>query len=112
MRTLPTILALSLALAVPAAAQEGEPQGDVERGVDLLGEGARLLLRGLMAEMEPALRELGQDIAAIRPVLEELARMIGDVRNYHAPEMLPNGDIIIRRKVPLTPVEPEGEIEL
>ena len=112
MRKVAAILALSLALAVPAAAQEGEPQGDMGRGVDLLGEGARLLLRGLMAEMEPALRDLGQDIAAIRPVLEDLARMIGDVRNYHAPEMLPNGDIIIRRKVPLTPDGGEGEVEL
>jgi hypothetical protein len=34
--------------------------------------------------------------------------MIGDVRNYHAPEMLPNGDIIIRRRVPA----PAPEIEL
>ncbi|MFN3642149.1 MAG: AAA+ family ATPase [Gemmobacter sp.] len=112
------VAALFLTLALPAAAQDtppAEPRGDMGEGMELLGEGARLLLRGLMAEMEPALRGLGQDIAALRPVLEDLARMIGDVRNYHAPEMLPNGDIIIRRRPPLAPTEPgaePGEIEL
>lgn len=102
---------LALALALPAAAQDTGARGDVGQGFDLLGEGARLILRGLAQEMEPALRGLGEDLAALRPVLEDLARMIGDVRNYHAPEMLPNGDIIIRRRAPV-PVEPESEIEL
>ncbi len=40
--------------------------------------------------------------------------MIGDVSNYEAQEMLPNGDIIIRRKRPegLPTPGPNGEIEL
>ena len=108
-------LALSLALALPAAAQDAAPPGGTERGeigqgIDLLGDGARLILRGLAQEMEPALRGLGADIAALRPMLEDLARMIGDMRNYHAPEMLPNGDIVIRRRIPAPP--PGGEIDL
>jgi hypothetical protein len=37
--------------------------------------------------------------------------MIGDVRNYHAPEMLPNGDIIIRRRVPVAD-PPDDEVEI
>lgn len=107
-------LMLALCLALPVAAEDAAPRaprGDVGQGIDLMGEGARLLLRGLMDEVEPALRGLGQDIAALRPVLEDIARMIGDARNYQPPEMLPNGDIIIRRRVPV-PVAPEGEIEL
>ncbi len=93
-------IALCLVLAAPAAPAQ-EPQGDVGEGLDLLSEGTRLLLRGLMGEIEPALREL--------------EGALQDINAYHPPEVLPNGDIIIRRKVPLQ-VEPElgedGEVEL
>lgn len=112
-------LALCLALAAgPLAAQTGAPEdaprdgGDLREGADLLEEGARRLLRGLLSEMEPALDEMGRAFTEMRPVLEDLAGMIGDIRNYHAPEKLPNGDIILRRKVPepdLPPDLPEGE---
>jgi hypothetical protein len=47
-------------------------------------------------------------------MLRELSAMIGDIGNYHAPEMMPNGDIIIRRKLPgeeRTP-DPGEEIEI
>ena len=91
-------LALCLALAAPAAfAQEAGDGGsaDMEEGFSLLEEGTKLLLRGLLSEMEPALREL-------EGALRELDA-------YHAPEVLPNGDIIIRRKVPLEPAPDTGE---
>lgn len=94
--------ALAVALAVtPALAQE-DGKGEMREGLSLLEEGTKLLLRGLMKEMEPALTELEE--------------AIDDLNAYHPPEMLPNGDIIIRRKEPL-PVPPEedgaqGEIEL
>jgi hypothetical protein len=53
----------------------------------------------VLKEMEPALRDLGA--------------MIGDLRNYHPPVKLPNGDIIIRRKTPAEILtERGGEIEL
>ena len=92
------VTALWLA-ALPATAQDG----DVEEGMDLLSEGTRLLLRGLLAEMEPALRDL-------RGAIEGM-------QSYHPPEMLPNGDIIIRRKTPeeMEQAAPEAgadEIEL
>jgi hypothetical protein len=47
--------------------------------------------------------------------------MIDDIKNYDAPVMLPNGDILIRRNAPLSPKMdpqadpksgPTGEIEL
>lgn len=107
-------LALCLALAAPAQAQEATPapETDLEQGFDLLGEGARLLFRGLMAEMEPALQEMGEQLKAMEPMLRSLAEMIGDIRNYEAPEKLPNGDIIIRRKPDPDAPAPEGEVEL
>lgn len=81
-----------------------------------MGEATRLLLRGLMAELEPGLKELGGQLQALEPVLRDLAAKIGDIRNYQAPEQLPNGDIILRRKVPLLPpaLRPPaaGEVEL
>jgi hypothetical protein len=38
--------------------------------------------------------------------LQDLNGMIGDVSAYHAPEILPNGDILIRRRV-----DPAPEVE-
>jgi hypothetical protein len=91
-------LTISLGLSVaPALAQEPGEDGpaDMEEGFSLLEEGTRLLLRGLLSEMEPALREL-------QGALRELDA-------YHPPEVLPNGDIIIRRKVPRDAV-PDAEV--
>jgi hypothetical protein len=91
---------LSLSLSLPLTAQEGEE--GLREGFDLLQEGTRLMLRGLLEELEPALRDMRD--------------RIGDLSAYHPPEILPNGDIILRRKVPLEPEEappPAGEeIEL
>lgn len=92
----PLILALT---ALPAAAQE--EGSDMSEGLNLLSEGTRLLLRGLVDEMEPALKEL--------------EGLVDDLNAYHPPEVLPNGDIIIRRRTPIdeTPeIEPGEEIEL
>lgn len=93
-------LLLVLTTALPAAAQDADSA--MERGL-------RLFLDGLRTEMEPALRDLeglAQDAA---PFLREMQRSLGEVVEdfdvYDAPEVLPNGDIIIRRKTPLdTPV--------
>lgn len=99
----------------PAFAQiEGNTEeGEVGEGLNLMEEGAKLLLRGLMSEMEPALDDLQGLADQMGPAFEELQGMIGDYTNYHVPEILPNGDIIIRRKIPLR-IEPKDneEIEL
>lgn len=101
--------ALSLLLASAAAAQETPPPagGEVEDGFSLIEEGTKLILRGLLDRVEPTLKDMGEDLdqlmAEMEPALRELAGLIGDIRNYHPPEMLPNGDIILRRKVPLEP---------
>lgn len=119
------IAALTLALGLcvtPAMAQDGE----VQEGFNLMEEGARLLMRGLMSEMEPAISELRGSLEEMAPVIGEFAREMGpafaeflgqvdDFRHYQAPEFLPNGDIIIRRDpgAPIwVPDSENGEIEL
>jgi len=53
-------------------------------GRDLMSEALSLFMRGLMQEVEPA--------------LNDLSGLLDNLDAYHPPEILPNGDIIIRRK--------------
>jgi len=48
------------------------------------------------------------------PALRDLEEKIDDLNAYLPPEVLPNGDIIIRRKVPLLPehLEEHGETDI
>ncbi len=87
------IIPLLVLLATPAFAQDEETQGR-----DLMAEALRLFMQGFMAEMEPA--------------LEDLQGFVDNLNAYHPPEVLPNGDIIIRRKTPEEMGEPEGDVEL
>lgn len=81
-----------LVTAAPALAEE-------ERGRDLMSEALKLFMKGLMQEMDPA--------------IEGFEGLIDDLSAYHPPEVLPNGDIIIRRRRPLETGEgEEGEVEL
>lgn len=93
-----TLLIITALAASPALAQDEDDQ--LSEGMGLLREGTRMLLEGLMTELGPALKEL--------------EGRIDDLNAYHPPEVLPNGDIIIRRKEPLEPIVPDenGEIEL
>ncbi|MBT8417717.1 MAG: hypothetical protein KJO42_09775 [Silicimonas sp.] len=92
MKKLVIMTALGLMVA-PALAQE-ESQGR-----DLMAEALRLFMQGFMAEMEPA--------------LEDLEGFLDNLNAYHPPEVLPNGDIIIRRKTPLErEIGEEGDIDL
>jgi hypothetical protein len=127
-------LALALTLAAcPAFAQDAPraPRADGD-GISLAQEGAKLILRGLMTEMQPALDEMARSLDEVGPKLEglgdelapklrQLVAMIDDFKNYDAPVMLPNGDILIRRNAPLVPRPslpdvplpgPKGEIDL
>ncbi len=106
-------------------AQEAEVPQD-EDDFSLMEEGARLFMRGIMSEMEPALDEMRKSIDELGPAFAEFAQTVGpafaalldkvdDIRNYEAPEILPNGDIIIRRSpdAPVWEPDPEtGEVEL
>ncbi|EEX08060.1 conserved hypothetical protein [Ruegeria lacuscaerulensis ITI-1157] len=116
------LTALLSVSAVPAVAQDAQ-------GKSLMEQGAELFFEGLRQELEPALEDL-RDLAEqfgpamqsflqeMGPALAELAAQVQDWSAYEAPEMLPNGDIIIRKKpnppLPDSPTpeaeeEPEGE---
>lgn len=122
----PLICALVLAAPVHA---EGAPE-NAEPGLSLMERGALMFMEGILREMEPAideLSELGQQMGPalqrfadeMGPRLIELLDEVEDWSAYEAPEILPNGDIIIRRKPdpeasPTAPVEdaPSGAIDL
>ncbi len=93
----------ALAQAEPPAPEGAQEDDALSRGAELMRQGMGLLLRGLREELEPMADELAQGWA-------ELVEMLGDFSAYEMPQMLPNGDIIIRRKVPLEPGQ--GEIDL
>lgn len=113
MTRLTPALAATLALNLaPALAQEGEPQGapgDVEEGMEMLSEGARTLLRGLIGRVEPEMQDLADalrnwNFQGLGPE---------DLGQYHPPEVLPNGDIIIRRKAPRDADQPmDDKVEI
>lgn len=116
------ILVALLALPVASAAEEAE-----EDAPSLMERGMEMFLEGLLNEMEPALeglegfaQEIGPAMAEMMeqmgPAFTELLERIDDLQNYESPEMLPNGDIIIRRKPDAPEFTPEagedGVVEL
>jgi len=118
MKHIITAAIVAASLAVPVHAEDA-PDPSVSDGFNLMEEGAKLLLRGLMNEMEPALDEMGEAMTQlgedIGPAVSQMLALIDDIRNYEAPEVLPNGDIIIRRSedAPLYEIDPDtGEVDL
>jgi hypothetical protein len=100
-------------IATPATAQDAEAPG-----LSLMERGALMFMEGILKEMEPAIDELSELTDQMGPALKSFADEMGpkltellaeveDWAAYEAPEVLPNGDIIIRRKEPLPEVAPE-----
>ncbi|MEM0947382.1 MAG: hypothetical protein AAGK37_08255 [Pseudomonadota bacterium] len=104
--------------ALPAAAQNA---GDEDDPMGLIERGSRMLLEEFLNRLDPALEDLQREIG---PALEALQDQLGRLDAYHPPEILPNGDIILRRKTPIetdpvpepdtdpAPVPDDGAIEL
>lgn len=113
-RLIPATLCVFLTLSplTFAAAQEAAPdKAPEEDGFFLMEEGAKLFLKGIIEEMEPAIDGLNDLTAEMEPALRQLLDEMGpaladlldqveDFTQYHPPEILPNGDIILRRKQP------------
>lgn len=95
MNKITAVIFASFLVVAPLQVQAGDE--DMREGLNLLEQGTRLLLEGLMSELGPALKNLED--------------MVIDLNAYHAPEVMPNGDIIIRRKLPVEQSE-NGEIDL
>lgn len=100
-----------------------------DRGLSLMERGAQLFMEGILKEMEPAIDEFSGLAEQMGPALKNFADEMGpkladlldqveDWSVYQAPEILPNGDIIIRRKPdhplekPDTPTEPAPQVDL
>ena len=108
-------MVLAALLAAPVAAQDAD-----DNGSSLMERGAQMFLEGLLREIEPTLDDLQGMAEGIEPALRDFVQEMGpafgellgkidDLSNYHPPEMLPNGDIIIRRKTPLEAEPEDGE---
>jgi len=108
---------VSLSFVAFLAATPSLAEDKAEEGLSLMEQGAKLLLQGIIQEMEPAiddLRNFGEEVEPglrqfiedMGPALGNLMEKIDDFTVYHPPELLPNGDIIIRRK---SPVERDGD---
>jgi hypothetical protein len=93
-------------------------QAEDNTGLTLMERGALLFMEGVLKEMEPAIGELSDLADKFGPALQQFADEMGPALNtlleevedwsvYEAPEILPNGDIIIRRKPDRA--EPEAE---
>ncbi len=106
------ILALALAplpmLSQPALAQDATPAPD-EDGPSLMERGLALFFEGFRQELEPAIEGMGKALTEMQPAIDKLMAMVDDITNYQAPEMLENGDIIIRRKPDAPPIKPPAE---
>jgi hypothetical protein len=117
MKRLTTLAGVVFLAASPALAQ------DKKEGFSLMEEGAKLFLKGIIQEMEPAIEDLRgmaeelepglrRFVEEMGPALSDLMGKIDNLNAYHPPEMLPNGDIILRRKT-LEEMRRDGEeIEL
>jgi hypothetical protein len=92
-----TALAAALMIAATPVMADDTPapprNPELSQGAEKLSEGMKLLLKGLLVEGEKG--------------WADLLIWLDDMSQYEAPERLPNGDIIIRRKVPDEPGEAE-----
>lgn len=106
------VIALTLSCALPLQAQT-PPEAKDSPG--LIEQGFDYLFRGLLAEVEPQLDELGRGFKEMQPQIQQLFTLIDDLKNYEAPQRLENGDILIPRRKdvpqPLLKINPP-EIEL
>lgn len=118
------VLAAGLA-ATPIAAEDA-PEAD-GGGKTLMEQGMELFWEGLRQEMAPALEDLQglaetigpsmqEFLTEMGPALAEIAGQVEDWSVYEMPEILPNGDIIIRRKpeeaAPEEPEPPAGTTDI
>ncbi|MCV6585483.1 MAG: hypothetical protein OIF47_08105 [Marinibacterium sp.] len=107
------VLGLGLGLASPTPAQEDDssPLGDFFS--DMLRDMAPQIeeWEDLMTDLGPALRDF---LIEMGPALEGIFDRVQDWTDYEPPQMLPNGDIILRKKTDPAPEPeaPEGGVDI
>ncbi len=77
---------LLTALPVAGFSQDTPKDEPLIEGLDDLADGMQKLFESFTDE--------------VTPLMEDLAEQLQGLNAYHPPEVLPNGDIIIRRKSP------------
>ncbi|QOL81462.1 DUF2059 domain-containing protein [Pseudooceanicola spongiae] len=112
-------LALSVPLALPLSAMAEEttpPTSKMQDGLRQFFEGLSDGVGDLTDKTGPALQNFLQQMG---PAFEDILGEIKDFSKYEAPQVLPNGDILIRRKdeapeyMPPVPGEnPDGSVDL
>ena len=109
MHRIALIAAIFTVATAPVSAQEDDGKSLMEQGAELFFEGLRQEmepaledLRGLAEQFGPAMQSFIQEMG---PALAEITAQVKDWSAYEAPEILPNGDIIIRKK----PDQPQPE---
>lgn len=85
---------------VPPAQDETQQEGPIPL-TDLFER----LLRGFLSEAEPQLRELERGFSALEPEIQRFLDELRGMTQYHPPEILPNGDILIRRREEVPPLQ-------
>lgn len=116
-----TLAASVAAISFAASAVVGQEAADPP--ASLMERGAQMFLEGLLREVEPALKDLDRLARDLGPSFLEFAEQMGpaltslmeqveDWTAYHPPEILPNGDIIMRRKTDVPGIAEGEEIEI
>lgn len=113
---------LAALIFVSLSAQMAPAQED--GGLSLMERGAQMFMEGILQQMEPTLKDLEGLADEMGPALRSFAEQMGpaltdlldqveDWSAYHPPEILPNGDIIMRKKIPEeSGFEPDESIDL
>ncbi len=64
------------------------------------------LMQKFLDRFAPQMEQLNDGLTAMEPELQEFMGKMRDMVQFHPPEVLPNGDILIRRRQPSDPVPP------
>lgn len=94
----------------PVQAEASSPSL-MERGLEMFLDGLQEGLGPSLTELQELMDQFGPSVRGflqeMGPALADIAKEVQDWSVYELPEILPNGDIIIRRK----PAQPEAPIE-
>lgn len=100
---------IALITFVALSPELGLAQQSDTQGLSQMEKGAQMFLEGMLQEMAPALEGFAGLAEKMGPAMRNFARQMGpalgdilekveDWDAYEPPKMLPNGDIIIKRK--------------
>lgn len=104
------VLPVALGLGSPVLSQDQDqdqspPGGGLEKWLDDFRDGMGDALGGLQGWAETVGPAMKSFIDEMGPALSDMMDEVKDWSRYETPEMLPNGDIIIRRK----PDDPDAD---